>query len=109
MTPEPRAEADRAAEVSSPMFELPAELAIDTGIARRVMVDFIRNQLRQAGFERTLLGLSGGIDSALVAFLAAEAVGPEKLLCVMMPYRTSSGASVADAQRSSTSSAAPVS
>jgi NAD+ synthase len=80
------------------LFELPPELAIDTDIARRVMVGFIRNQLRQAGFGRALLGLSGGIDSALVAFLVAEAVGPENLLCVLMPYRTSSSESVVDAR-----------
>ncbi|MGA2514221.1 MAG: NAD+ synthase [Candidatus Limnocylindrales bacterium] len=61
------------------------------------MVGFIRNQLRQAGFGRALLGLSGGIDSALVAFLAAEAVGPDNLLCVLMPYRTSSPESVGHA------------
>jgi NAD+ synthase len=54
--------------------------------------------LRQAGFERALLGLSGGIDSALVAFLTAEAIGPERLLCVLMPYRTSSPASRSDAE-----------
>jgi NAD+ synthase len=58
------------------------------------MVGFIRNQLRQAGFVRALLGLSGGIDSALVAFLVAQAVGPESMLCVLMPYRTSSPESV---------------
>jgi NAD+ synthase len=63
-----------------------------------VMVGFIRNQLRQAGFERALLGLSGGIDSALVAFLAAGAIGPERLLCVSMPFRASSTASVDDAR-----------
>jgi NAD+ synthase len=80
------------------MFELPPELAIDTDIARRVIGGFIRGQLRQAGFERTVLGLSGGIDSALVAFLVAEAIGPEQLLCVLMPYRTSSPASRADAE-----------
>ena len=45
-------------------------------------MDFIRAQLQQAGFERLVLGLSGGIDSALVAYLAAEAVGAERLLCV---------------------------
>ena len=82
----------------APMFELPPELAIDTGVARRVIGEFIRGQLRQAGFERAVLGLSGGIDSALVAFLAAEAIGPERLLCVMMPYRTSSPASQGDAE-----------
>jgi NAD+ synthase len=81
MNPEPRPDA---------LFELPSELAIDTAVARRVIVNFIRNQLRQAGFSRALLGLSGGIDSALVAYLSAEAVGPDNLLCLLMPYRTSS-------------------
>jgi len=80
------------------LFELPAELAIDTGVARRVIAEFIRGQLRQAGFERLVLGLSGGIDSALVAFLSAEAIGAERLLCVLMPYKTSSEASLVDAR-----------
>jgi NAD+ synthase len=79
-------------------FELPTELAIDTDVARRVIAGFIRGQLEQAGFERALLGLSGGIDSALVAYLVAEAIGAERLLTVLMPYRTSSPASRADAE-----------
>ena len=82
----------------SPMFDLPPELAIDTDVARRVIAEFIRGQLRQAGFERAVLGLSGGIDSALVAYLVAEAIGAERLRCVLMPYRTSSPASRADAE-----------
>jgi len=81
----------------APAFELPAELAIDTDVARRVIGEFIRGQLEQAGFDRAQLGLSGGIDSALVAFLTAEAIGAERLLCVSMPYRTSSSASRTDA------------
>ena len=81
-----------------PMFELPEELAIDTDVARRVIVDFIRSQLRQAGFERCVLGLSGGIDSALVAYLVADAIGAERLLAVLMPYRTSAPASRSDAE-----------
>jgi NAD+ synthase len=80
------------------MFVLPDELAIDTGVARRVIAEFIRGQLRQAGFERAVLGLSGGIDSALVAYLVAEAIGRERLLTVLMPYRTSSPASRGDAE-----------
>jgi NAD+ synthase len=84
-------------EPPEPLFELPPELAIDTDIARRVIGEFIRGQLRQAGFDRVVLGLSGGIDSALVASLCAEAIGAERLLCVLMPYRTSSEASRADA------------
>jgi NAD+ synthase len=79
-------------------FELPTELEIDTDVARRIIGEFIRGQLRQAGFERAVLGLSGGIDSALVAYLTAEAIGPERLLCVLMPYRTSSPASRGDAE-----------
>jgi NAD+ synthase len=79
-------------------FELPTELAIDTDVARRVIAGFIRGQLVQAGFERALVGLSGGIDSALVAYLVAEAIGADRLLTVLMPYRTSSPASRADAE-----------
>jgi NAD+ synthase len=82
----------------SALFELPDELAIDTTVARRVIGEFIRGQLRQAGFERAVLGLSGGIDSALVAYLVAEAIGAERLLCVLMPYATSSDASRTDAE-----------
>ena len=82
----------------TPLFELPAELGIDTTVARRVIGEFIRAQLRQAGFERAVLGLSGGIDSGLVAFLVAEAIGADRLLCVLMPYRTSSPASRVDAE-----------
>ena len=82
---------------AEPLFVLPDELAIDTGVARQVIGAFIRGQLRQAGFEKAVLGLSGGIDSALVAFLVAEAIGAERLLCVSMPYRTSSEGSRTDA------------
>ncbi len=79
-------------------FELPPELARDTEIARRVIAEFIRGQLRQAGFERAVVGLSGGIDSSLVAYLTAEAIGPERLLGVLMPYRASAPASRSDAE-----------
>jgi NAD+ synthase len=77
----------------APLYELPEELRIDTDVARRIIAEFIRGQLRQAGFERVVLGLSGGIDSALVAYLVAEAIGAEHLLAVLMPYATSSPAS----------------
>ena len=81
-----------------PAFELPDELTIDTDAARRIIAEFIRAQLQQAGFEKALLGLSGGIDSALVAYLAAEAIGPDNVLAVLMPYRTSSPESRGDAE-----------
>lgn len=89
---------ERSEEASGPAFELPTELAIDAAVARRIISEFIRAQLRQAGFGKALLGLSGGIDSALVAHLVAEAIGPENLLAVLMPYRTSSPESRADAE-----------
>lgn len=78
-------------------FELPAELTIDTDAARRVCGTFIRDQLREAGRQDVVLGLSGGIDSALVAFLVAEAIGPDRLHTLSLPYRTSSAASRTDA------------
>ncbi|KRT62981.1 MAG: NH(3)-dependent NAD(+) synthetase, NAD+ synthase [Chloroflexi bacterium CSP1-4] len=84
--------------MSAPLYELPEELRIDTAIARRITGEFIRGQLRQAGFERVVLGLSGGVDSALVAYLVTEAIGAEHLLCVLLPYASSSAASRSDAE-----------
>lgn len=64
-----------------------------------LIMQFMRAQLDQTGFERIVVGLSGGIDSATVAFLAARVVGPDNLLTVRMPYRTSAPSSEADALR----------
>ena len=79
-------------------YVLPEELLIDTGVARQIIGEFIRGHLEQTGFERMVLALSGGLDSALVAYLITEAIGADKLLCVMLPYRTSSPDSRADAE-----------
>ncbi|HET6819348.1 MAG TPA: NAD+ synthase, partial [Candidatus Limnocylindria bacterium] len=57
------------------------------------------SQLAQTGFERMVVGLSGGVDSATTAFLAARAVEPDNLLAVRMPYRTSSPDAEEDALR----------
>lgn len=65
-------------------------LDIDPELVTDVLVRFIREELRSAGFERTVVGLSGGIDSAVSAALAVRALGAEAVLAVMMPYRTSS-------------------
>lgn len=74
-----------------------AALRIDADATRHRIVAFIREELAAAGFERAVLGLSGGIDSALVCYLAAEALGPENVLAVTMPYSSSSPQSLADA------------
>ena len=70
-------------------------LAIDPELTRRWLVAFIRDEVqRRRGFEKAVIGLSGGVDSSLVAFLAAEALGRENVLGVRMPYRTSSAESL---------------
>ncbi len=63
----------------------------------RAMVDSLRDYLAKTGFAKVLLGLSGGIDSALVAAIAADALGPENVRCVMLPSRYTSQASLDDA------------
>jgi NAD+ synthase (glutamine-hydrolysing) len=74
-------------------------LAIDPELTRRWLVEFIRDEVqRRRGFERVVIGLSGGVDSSLVAYLAAEAVGAPNVIGVRMPYRTSSADSLAHAQ-----------
>jgi NAD+ synthetase len=58
----------------------------------------IKDYARKNGFEKAVIGLSGGIDSALVAALACEAIGPENVLCVMMPSPFSSEGSITDSE-----------
>ncbi|MEA1978420.1 MAG: NAD+ synthase [Chloroflexota bacterium] len=68
-------------------------LIIDTDMVRKTLVDFIRNELARAGFSRAVVGVSGGVDSALTCFLSAEALGPENVLAIFMPYETTSAES----------------
>jgi NAD+ synthase (glutamine-hydrolysing) len=70
----------------------------EIGSIRQALVLGIRDYAGKNGFKKAVLGLSGGIDSALVAALAAEAMGPENLLCVMMPSPYSSEGSVKDSE-----------
>lgn len=73
------------------------ELAIDCRLAATALESFLREELHSAGFQRAILGLSGGIDSALSALLAARALGPGNVTGVLMPYRTSNPDSEAHA------------
>ncbi|MGH7518273.1 MAG: NAD+ synthase [Gemmatimonadales bacterium] len=81
--------------LSRPLPPSPDPLAIDPQLTRQWLVEFIRDEVqRRRGFDKVILGLSGGVDSALVAYLAAEALGPANVLGVRMPYRTSSAESL---------------
>ena len=74
-------------------------LAIDPDLTRRWLVEFIRDEVqRRRKFERVVIGISGGVDSALVAYLAVEALGKDNVLGIRMPYRTSSRESLEHAQ-----------
>jgi NAD+ synthase len=80
-------------------IDVAEKLVINTDLARKILVSFIRDAVTKVGFHRAVIGLSGGIDSALSACLAVEALGVENVLGVRMPYRSSSEASLADAQK----------
>ena len=65
-------------------------LRIDEGLVRKMLIAFLREETAKSGHKRVVLGLSGGIDSAAVAALAAEAMGPRNVTALFMPYKTSS-------------------
>ncbi len=75
------------------------QLRLDNDAVTDLLTRFIHSEITRIGMHDAVIGLSGGIDSALAAWLAARALGPEHVLCVMMPYRTSSADSLIDAER----------
>lgn len=74
------------------------DLSIDTDVARKILTGFIQSEITGAGFSRAVVGLSGGIDSSLSCYLAVEALGPDNVLALRMPYKTSSPESLEHAQ-----------
>jgi NAD+ synthase len=74
------------------------DFSINTNLARKILSGFIKSEITRAGFSKAVIGLSGGIDSALSCALAAEALGPDNVLAVRMPYKTSSPESLEHAQ-----------
>ncbi len=76
----------------------PTPLEIDPVLAEQWLVHFIRDEMRIRRFDCAVVGLSGGVDSAVTAYLAAKALGPEKVMGVRMPYSTSSHDSMEHAQ-----------
>ena len=73
-------------------------LQLDDALAEQVLVGFVRNQVVKVGFERAVIALSGGIDSALSAIITAKALGTANVTAVMMPYRQSNPDSLGHAQ-----------
>lgn len=74
-------------------------LDVDPELVTDLLVRFLRAEAGKFGFGRAVLGVSGGVDSAVSCALAARAFGPENVLGVMMPYRTSNPDSERDARR----------
>lgn len=64
-----------------------------------ILTQFIQDEVRKVGFKKVVLGLSGGIDSALVALLAEKGLGKKNVTAILMPYKTSSQESISDAKK----------
>jgi len=79
--------------------DVPPELRVDVSSTEALLVDFLRREMRRAGFSKAVVGLSGGVDSAVSATLACRALGPRNVLCALLPFRTSSPDSLRDARR----------
>jgi NAD+ synthetase len=77
---------------------LPPALDIDAAMVEEWLVTFLRDEFQRRGFSKAILGLSGGVDSAVTAGLAARAFGAENVIGVRMPYHTSSPESLEHAQ-----------
>jgi NAD+ synthase len=80
------------------MTQAPPSLDIDAELVRRILTDFLRTEIGRTGFSRGVVAVSGGLDSALACFLAAEALGKEQVLALRLPYRTSAPDSLDDAE-----------
>jgi len=72
------------------------DLSINSHLAAEILTRFVRKEIQRAGFQRAVVGVSGGIDSSVVVFLAARALEPKNVLAVTMPYKTSSEATRRD-------------
>jgi NAD+ synthase (glutamine-hydrolysing) len=76
----------------------PPPLEIDAALVEEWLVHFLRDEMKRRGFDTAVVGVSGGVDSAVVAYLAARALGADKVIGVRMPYRTSSPESLEHGQ-----------
>lgn len=65
----------------------------------KILIEFIRNEMYRIGITKAVIGLSGGIDSAVSVYLSAKALGKDNVTCLLMPYKTSSPESLSDAMK----------
>ena len=73
-------------------------MKINLAFIEDFLTTFIREEFKKLGFQRAVLGLSGGIDSSVTAFLGARALSPANIMALIMPYGQSFSRDVADAQ-----------
>ena len=74
-------------------------LKLNMDLVKELLVQFLHDETRNAGFGKGVIGISGGVDSAVSAYLAAQALGKENAFGILMPYKTSSAESLSDAEQ----------
>ena len=94
---------DKGGRVSKPMEtshgDHQGSLKLNMDFVKELLVQFLHDETKNAGFTKGVLGISGGVDSAVSAFVAAKALGKENTIGVFLPYKTSSPESLKDAQQ----------
>ena len=73
-------------------------MKLNNKYVEKILTGFIYDETHRIGMSKAVIGLSGGIDSTVSAFLAAKALGPENVTCILMPHKVSSKESITDAQ-----------